>query len=127
MSRLRPSESGFRGHTVLVHRGCGHVNPQLPRFADNVWCAPGQIGLLHWTDEIADVYGNRRTPGHATLTHAPPIQSLEQERFLTQGCWREGKMSRIATGSNFREGQDPVITRLRHSLSGDAGRVHGLR
>ena len=33
------------------------------------------------------------------------IKSLEQERFLNQGCSREEKMSRIGTVSNFREGQ----------------------
>ena len=33
------------------------------------------------------------------------IKSLEQGRFLNQGCSREEKMSRIAIVSNFREGQ----------------------
>jgi hypothetical protein len=36
-------------------------------------------------------------------------------------------MSRIAIGSNFRAGQDPVTDRLRHSLPCDTGRAQGLR
>ena len=39
------------------------------------------------------------------------IKSLEQERLLNQGCSREEKMSRIGTGSNFREGQGYPHTR----------------
>jgi hypothetical protein len=74
------------GHTQYL--STVHLATSIPslRGSSTIGGAPGQIGLRHHTDEIADVLGNRRTSGHATLTQAPTTESLEQERHLNQGC-----------------------------------------
>jgi hypothetical protein len=69
MSRRRP----FRSDPIRLHRRFRDVNTQLAQLAYDAWRAPDRISLPHRADKIANLFGNRRTAGRATLAQSPPV------------------------------------------------------
>src|SRR5215471_1846393 len=67
---------------VLLHRGFGHSDAQLPQLTHNARRPPQGIGAPHVPDEIAHFFGKGRTASLASLAQLSPVIP---EPFLLPG------------------------------------------